>query len=333
MGKQRRLPLGAIVTSRGFAGLEVRHLIALDAVASEASFRRAAERLGYTQSGISHQIAALERIVGQRLIDRPPGSNRIRCTQAGEALLRHGRAITARVNAAAADLAELADGRSSRLRLGTFQSVGTRVVPEVVRRVAARWPSIEVVLAESISHHELLSWVGRGEVDLTFLDLAHLESDDGGASVQVIPLLEDPVVLVVADDSPLTRSGRPVDPADLDDRPLIAYRTCPSTQRAEAWMRAGGVEPRVVLRSDDNATVHGLVAAGMGVALLPRLSVDALPGGVTALELAGEIPSRRIGIVVHADRGHSRAVQALVTAAREYGEGRGVDSPPHPASS
>src|SRR5215218_6670220 len=96
-------------------GVELRHLVALQAVAREGSFGRAARSLGYTQSAVSQQIAALERIVGERLLERPGGPRRVSLTEAGELLLRHAEAIVARLSAAQADLAALAEGAAGPL--------------------------------------------------------------------------------------------------------------------------------------------------------------------------------------------------------------------------
>src|SRR5919108_1177491 len=98
------------MTADNWLGLEFRHLIALKAIAEEGTFGRAARRLGYTQSAISQQIATLERIVGQRLIDRPGGPRPVSLTEAGRLLLRHADGITARLQAAQADLGALRDG-------------------------------------------------------------------------------------------------------------------------------------------------------------------------------------------------------------------------------
>src|SRR3712207_1338653 len=85
-------------------GVELRHLIALEAVARETSFGKAALSLGYTQSAISQQIATLERLVGEKLVDRPGGPRKVSLTEAGELLLRHAQAIVSRLAAAQADL-------------------------------------------------------------------------------------------------------------------------------------------------------------------------------------------------------------------------------------
>ena len=127
-------------------GVEVRHLAALQALAAEHSFGRAARRLGYTQSAVSQQIATLERIVGERLVERPGGPRPVSLTEAGELLLRHAESIVARLKAAQADLHALRAGEVGTLRIGVFQSVGARVLPEIMRRFNEQWPHIDVQL-------------------------------------------------------------------------------------------------------------------------------------------------------------------------------------------
>jgi DNA-binding transcriptional LysR family regulator len=131
-----------------WAGLELRHLIALQAVAEERSFGRAADRLGYTQSAVSHQIAALEGLVGERVIERGRGQRSIELTQAGALLARHADAIVARLRAAQADYAAFTEGAAGLLRVGIYQSVGTRILPTLMREFATAWPRVEVQLTE-----------------------------------------------------------------------------------------------------------------------------------------------------------------------------------------
>src|SRR5439155_9616842 len=98
-------------------GVEIRHLAALQALATEGSFGRAAHKLGYTQSAVSQQIATLERAVGERLVERPGGPRPIALTEAGRLLLRHAESIMARLQAAQADLAALSAGEAGSLRV------------------------------------------------------------------------------------------------------------------------------------------------------------------------------------------------------------------------
>src|SRR3954464_15973172 len=130
-------------------GVELRHLAALQAVAEEGSFGRAAIRLGYTQSAVSQQIATLERLVGDRLVERPGGPRPVSLTEAGTVLLRHADGIVARLRAAQADLQSLRDGAGGWLRAGGYQSVRPRVLPEVILRFSAAHPQVDVQLSES----------------------------------------------------------------------------------------------------------------------------------------------------------------------------------------
>src|SRR5207253_5388401 len=107
-------------------GVELRHMAALEAVGRTGSFGGAARELGYTQSAVSQQIAQLERIVGQKLVERPGGPRRVSLTDAGRLLLRHAGAVTAQIAAASADMAALAEGAAGPLRIGIYQSVGAR---------------------------------------------------------------------------------------------------------------------------------------------------------------------------------------------------------------
>ena len=149
----------------------MRHLAALEAVETEGSFGRAAVKLGYTQSAVSQQIAALERIVGEKLVERPGGPRPVALTEAGRLLLRHARAIVARLQAAQADLSALSAGEAGSLHVGIFQSVGAKILPEVMRRFTSAWPAVDVELRESHSDAELADLVERGILDISFVQL------------------------------------------------------------------------------------------------------------------------------------------------------------------
>jgi molybdate transport repressor ModE-like protein len=290
-------------------GVELRHFAALEAVARTGSFGRAAESLGYTQSAVSQQIQTLERLVGERLVERPGGPRAVSLTEAGSLLLRHAEAIVARLQAAQADMAALAQGHGGRLRVGTFQSVGARVLPEVMRRFAAEWPHVELVLTESVSDEELQRLVERGELDLTF---AMPPLFDG--PFESVELLADPYVLLVPSDHELADAPR-AGLADLGDLTLIGNRACRSTQLAEDELTQRGVRVDVAFRSDDNGTVQGLVGAGYGAALVPLLTVNRHDERVRVLDLEPEIPHRRIAMAWHRDRHRSPAARAFVEVA------------------
>ena len=292
-------------------GVEFRHLAALEAVAREGAFGRAAESLGYTQSAVSQQIQTLERIVGERLLERPGGPRAVSLTEAGSLLLRHAEAIISRLHAARADMAALAQGESGHLRIGTFQSVGAKVLPEVMRRFLAAWPLVGLELTESPSDDDLLRLIERGELDLAFAMLPTLEGP-----FETEELLRDAYVLLVPTDHELAGLGR-AGLGDLGDLTLIGNRACRSTALAEGELTTRGVGLDVAFRSDDNGTVQGLVGAGFGAALVPLLTIDPNDERVTILELEPEIPARRIALAWHRDRHRSPASQAFAAVARE----------------
>lgn len=294
----------------GWLRVEVRHLAALRAVAQEGSFGGAATRLGYTQSAISQQIATLERATGERLVDRPGGPRRISLTEAGRVLLRHAERIVAGMEAAWADLEALADGASGTLRVGTYQSVGARVLPELVRRFLGERPGVEVELTESGSDAELMQLLERGELDLSFTVLPLPEGP-----FEAVELMRDPYVLMVAADDPLAATGRPAGLEDLEGRPLIGFRHCIAGERTDAHLRARGVDLRIVFRSDDNGTVQGLVGAGMASALVPLLAADVGDERVSLVEIGPDVPERRIALAWHRDRALSPSARAFVDVA------------------
>jgi DNA-binding transcriptional LysR family regulator len=293
----------------GWLGVELRHLAALQAVAEEESFGRGAERLGYTQSAVSQQIQALERIVGQRLVERPGGPRRVSLTEAGELLRRHAAGIVARLQAAQADLAAFAEGSAGTLRIGTFQSVGARVLPLLLREFTGAWPDVSVQLTEGTDDGFLLELVERGELDLAFVMLPVEEGPFETREAMV-----DPHVLVVQSDSPLALRNRRPSLREVADLPLIGFRQCRSIHAVETRFRDAGLEPRIVFRSDDNGTIQGLVAAGVGAALVPLLSVDVGHEGTAVFGLA-DVPPRLIGIAWHRDRYRSPAARAFADLA------------------
>jgi DNA-binding transcriptional LysR family regulator len=290
-------------------GVELRHLAALRAIAEEGSFGRAAERLGYTQSAVSQQVAALERIVGERLVERPGGPRPVSLTEAGVLLLRHADSIIGRLRAAEADLHALRAGEAGTLRVGTFQSVGARLLPEIMRRFAEQWPKVDVMLDE-LEDDGIVRAIETGEIDVGFVQLPV-----GDAPLETVELLRDPYVVIVAAASPPT-AGRPT-LREVAERPLIGFRDDHGAAPIVAAFRAAGIEPHWAFRSNDNPTIQGLVAAGLGVAVMPRLTVDATDPRIAVVELETPLPPRILAVAQHRDRYSSPAARAFVQTALE----------------
>lgn len=293
-------------------GVELRHLAALEAVAAEGSFRRAAARLGYVQSAISQQIAALERAVGQRLLERVPGGGSVHLTSAGELVLEHARAITARLQAAQADLSVAGEHRRRELRVGITQSIAVRVLPELVPRFAASIPEVAFRPWEASFDLCLYEAVERGDVELAFVELPAPPGP-----FELFELMSDPYLLVASRHAPLPPG--PLSLRELSSLPLIEQVGSRGLDAVEKQVAALGVEPVVVFRSTVNAVIQALVAAGVGAAVLPALDVDAGDPRIAVHQLP-EITPRTLALVRHRDRRHSDAELAFTNVAREVCE-------------
>jgi DNA-binding transcriptional LysR family regulator len=292
----------------GWIGVELRHLLALDAVASEASFNRAAAKLGYTQPAISQQIATLERVVGQKLIERPGGSQPVRLTRAGEIVVEHAHAIGARLASAQADLQSLRAGDLDPLRLGFWGRGLGALMPGICRRLEDDRPEIQIRITAGTEDEELLGMARRGEIDLTFVQLpVTLDEFDH------VMLLEDEYVLVVR--AGAFETGSPPALEELAAMPLIGFRS-PKMCQLTDYFRANNLEPSWVVGSDDLESIYAFAAAGDGVALLPRLATRCLGPGIEVVELDCGLPTRRIGLAWSTTRGESGSADAFVQAAK-----------------
>ncbi|HLH69505.1 MAG TPA: LysR family transcriptional regulator [Candidatus Dormibacteraeota bacterium] len=293
-----------------WADLQLRHLLALQAVAREGSFWAAADLLDCSQSTVSQRIATLERIVGERLVERTRGRRPAGLTEAGQRLLHHIEPILARAEAARADFAAFSSGAAGRLRLGIYQSAGAKILPALLREYATAWPTVEIGLTETWLDDQLLEALERGELDLTF---AFSPLPPGPFAA--VPLLEDPYVLLVPANSEL--ASRPPSARDLQELPLIGFRRCRIIQHMEGQLRAHGVKPAFIFRSDDNAIVQAMVAAGRGVAVVPFLTVERDDPGVKVLPPSLPLSPRIVVLAWHRDRYQSPAAKAFVETARQ----------------
>lgn len=289
--------------------LEIRHLITLDAVATAGSFGRAADLLGYTQSAVSQQIGALERAVGALVFDRPGGPRPVELTPLGAMLVVHAREIIARAESAAADVERFLAGAIGRVDIGTFQSVSTALLPELIGRLRAEHPDLEARLFELDDEPELTRRVLDGQLDLTFL-----AGDESPDEIERLELFVDPFVLVAL---PEDVGDGPVPVTDLRDRPLIGQQDNLCQRRVDDNLRRCGLEPDYVFRANDNAAVIGMVRAKVGMAVLPLLAVDVDDPRVAIRSLDPPIPPRRVSIGWRRDRTLSPTAKRCIELARE----------------
>ncbi|MDW3214783.1 MAG: LysR family transcriptional regulator [Ilumatobacteraceae bacterium] len=291
--------------------VEIRHLEALDAVATTGTFGRAAEQLGYTQSAISQQIAALERVLGAAVFDRPGGPRPVELTPLGRELLERGRRILTQLDVMSDELARFRSGEVGTLSIGTFQSASATILPLVVGRLRERYPDLELSVFESDHDQDLEGRVESGELDVTFM------VGDGGVDVETSHVITDPFVLI-------SRPGQfppgPVAIADLALEPMIGQHENSCQLYNEAGLRAAGLVPSYVFRSNDNGTVAAMVRAGMGVAVLPLLCVETEDPRLSIHPLTPVIPDRRITVAWRSERTLAPAAAQFIEIAVQVGE-------------
>src|SRR5256886_5370838 len=248
-------------------GVELKHLRALRAVAETGTFWAASEQLNASLSTVSDHVSALETLVGLRLIERSRGRRTVQLTEAGRVLVGHAEAIESRLRAAEADFRAYAAGISGSLRIGIYQSVANKVLPEVMRRFKERWPDVDVQVTEAAHDDELVDAVEGGDLDVSF---AIQPIEEGPFEVR--ELMQDPYVVLTAVNSPLARR-RPA-ASDLDGLPMVGYQRGKQQDRATQVLLGRGGRPRGVFRSNGNGTVQAMGAAELWFALAPLLAGD-----------------------------------------------------------
>jgi DNA-binding transcriptional LysR family regulator len=266
--------------------IEARHLRVLRAVAATGSFSAAGRELGCTQPAVSQQMKALEASVGTPLLVR--SGREMRLTQAGEALVRHAAGILAGLTAAEEEVAAIAGLRAGRVRLVSFPSGSSTLVPTALAALRAAHPGTRVSLEEAEPPQSVDKLrAGDCDIALAFRYEGAAVADEWDDLV-VRPLLRDPLIALVPERHPLARSGAPAGPVAigaLAGEPWIAG--CPRCRgQLVEVCEAAGFTPRIDFATDDYPAVVGLVGAGLGVAVLPQLAVESVrPRGVRMLTL------------------------------------------------
>jgi DNA-binding transcriptional LysR family regulator len=300
--------------------LDVKRLRVLREVARQGSFSAAAEALSYTQSAISQQVAALERETGSTLVER--GARGIRMTDAGEALVRHADAILTRICDAEAELEAIAGLRGGTVRLASFATAGSTFVPHAIATFHERYPEVEISLKES-DPEDSVPALKAGQLDIAILFEPHGAGDL--SDVEKVHLLEDPMSVVLPENHPQAAKAK-IRLKDLADENWVqSTMSCPCSLIVTDECRSAGFEPRVAFESDDYLTVQGLVAAGVGVAMIPSLGLAAYRPDIAIRPVTGVPPKRDIVAASLPGGRRSPATQAmldvLLEAAKLYDRG------------
>jgi DNA-binding transcriptional LysR family regulator len=272
--------------------LNVSRLNVFREVIERGSFSDAADALSYSQSAVSQAIAALEAEIGAPLIERSRGG--VRPTAAGAALAAHVGGILARIETAEDEIAAIAAGRGGHLRTASFPTAGATLMPQAIAGFRASHPGVEVSLAEG-EPEEIGPRLRAGEFDLALLFEFEGVGERLSAGLRRFDLLEDPLHLALPSEHPLAKRHKAPRLADLRDESWVqTSATSPCARHVVRSCHAAGFEPRVSFESDDYVTVQGLVAAGVGVGLIPQLALSTVRDDIEVRALRPSSPVRRV---------------------------------------
>jgi len=270
--------------------LNVARLKVLKEVAYRGSLSSAAEALSYTQSAISQQIAALEAETGMALLERHPRG--VSLTAAGQTLVGHAEGILARLDTAEAALSAIAGLRGGRLRMASFPTAGSTLMPVAIAKFREAYPDVELTLAEG-EPEEIVPRLRTGELDLALL----FEFDDEEPLPEDLarsPLLRDPMYLALPREHRLAKKAR-LRLSELQGEAWVqTSSSSPCARHVVRCCHAAGFEPAVSFESDDYQTVQGLVAAGVGVALIPELALSVVREDIVIRALSPSPPVRQV---------------------------------------
>ena len=290
--------------------LDVRRLRVFAEVAARGSFSAAAEALRLTQSAVSQHVAALERELGSSLIER--GTRPLELTEAGHALTRHATGIFARIDGAEQELGEIAGRRHRRLRFGSFPTGLATLAPPAFAAFQRR--HADVTLSVVDEHlQRLVRRVEGGELDLALIYDHPALPEIAARDFERVPLLDDVFRAVLPAGHRLAGRRRALELADLRDAPWIGGAP------GSAWYRIvihacrqAGFTPGVRFTSDDYVAVQAMVAAGLGVAVIPGLAVvNPLPD-LAVRPLRSGAPARTISAARPRDGYRGTAVTSML---------------------
>jgi DNA-binding transcriptional LysR family regulator len=282
--------------------MDPRRLLTFRAVAHERSFSGAARALALSQPSVSNQVAALEREIGVRLLDREPGG--LRLTPEGEILLDHADAIAERLDLADTQLAAAADEYRARLRVGAFPTALASMIPAAVDRVRLDHPEIKVTVDEG--GPDLAARVRSGALHLAvaFQDSARPREEPAGLERR--DLMRERFMVALAPDHPLAGEAE-VALADLRDDDWTAAHADGLIVTA---CRAAGFEPNLVSITSDQLAIRALIARGLAVTLAPQLLADAF-ADLALRPIAGPGPTRDVYALLPPGGRHPLVAPAL----------------------
>src|SRR5215207_7657265 len=289
--------------------MELRQLRYLVTLADERHFTRAAGLLHIAQPALSQQIRRLEDELGIALVDRT--TRHVALTPAGERLVARARRVLAELDAATAELSELAGVRTGRVVIGAMRSTGPFDLSALLAAFHARHPGIELIVREEPSE-VMLQRLHADALDVAFLAVNGL---DAGPDIRLHPLLSEPLMALLAPGHPLARRRR-IDMAELRHERFVVFGEGGSLRRIVVQgAREAGFEPQLAFESTEQQRIRAMVSRGLGVALLPVSEAEHAGPPVAVVAVRRPALARDVTLAWRANRRHSPAARAFLELA------------------
>jgi LysR family transcriptional regulator, hydrogen peroxide-inducible genes activator len=284
--------------------MEIHQLRYFLAVADEASFSRAAAKVRVAQPSLSQQIQKLEAEVGQPLFDRLPRS--VALTEAGRCLVDYARQILAAVGDARRCVDEFRGKVAGRLAVGAIPTIAPYVLPELIKRFQKRYPEVKLEIVEDVTDG-IAQRVEAGELDTAFASTCH-ESP----TVRRHSLGKEPLLALVSTHHPLADQAS-ITWDDLKSQKFLVLHDmhCLSRQ-VNQLLAAQRLRPELALAGTQLVTIANMVAAAIGVSIVPQMMVNHQPTpGCVSLPFAPPVPERELNLLYNPLRFQSKAAAAF----------------------
>ncbi|GAB0169440.1 LysR family transcriptional regulator [Lysinibacillus sp. CTST325] len=246
----------------------------LNKVAEVASFTKAADALGLTQSAVSHAVSSLEKEFDFALIHRSRAG--VTLTSEGNTMLRAMRHVLDAQELLQQEAAHILGVTRGKVRIGVISSISSNWMPEIVRIMDNQFPGIQVELREG-DYYEIEQWLLSGEVDAGFLNGQKTKQ------FQFTELQQDPLLCIVSDKSPLYNKAE-IDIVELEDMPFImtSYK---GTNDVKELLEQYHVKPNIRFELSEEVGIISMIAHQLGISILPKLVTYNLPPTIKAIPL------------------------------------------------
>ncbi len=274
-------------------------------VVESGSFTKAGEKLGLSQSGVSHNISTLETELGIVLLRR--NRNGISLTDAGERVIPHIRQIIHHAKLLEQEAALIQGIEVGSIKIGTFSSFSSRILPGLIRNFINKYPGIQIELYEG-GYDDIKDWIASGTIDIGFLTLPSKEFD-------TIQLLRDELFVLVHENHRLN-TMKLVHVKSIHNESFIMPKAGCDVL-IKRLFRESNVHPNVVFEIKDNNTIISMVQEGLGITIIPEMVIPKNIPNTKVIPLETDL-YREIGIAIKSIKQASPSINKFIEIAKEY---------------